>query len=156
MLNRLSDRAPLFACNVYAWVNSSKFRGFWILRGLSIAAFYPAWRKPAQTQTVIRPPPDENDVDIDCETGCASNENAYVNWGGYDVNLCSNFFNSGFSNSKKAAILVHELTHAYADTDDYCYYPNDLSNQPWNLLFETPTLRENADSYEQFLLEFYP
>ncbi|HZN07688.1 MAG TPA: RHS repeat-associated core domain-containing protein [Pyrinomonadaceae bacterium] len=99
---------------------------------------------------------DENDVDIDCETGCASNENAYVNWGGYDVNLCSNFFNSGFSNSKKAAILVHELTHAYADTDDYCYYPNDLSNLPWNLLFETPTLRENADSYEQFLLEFYP
>jgi hypothetical protein len=26
---------------------------------------------------------------------------------------------------------------------------------PWNALFETPTLRENADTYEQFVLDFY-
>ena len=98
---------------------------------------------------------DENDVDIDCETGCDAGVTAYVNGGGYDVNLCSLFFNAGFSNSKKAAILVHELTHAYSNTDDNCYYPTDGSNAPWNQLLETPALRENGDSYEQFVLEFY-
>jgi RHS repeat-associated protein len=96
---------------------------------------------------------DANDVDIDCES--CSDANAYVNWGGYDVNVCPPFFNSGFSTRKQAAILVHELTHAYADTDDYCYYPTDGVNLPWNLLFETTTLRENGDTYEQFVLEFY-
>ena len=96
-----------------------------------------------------------SDFDIDCEGGsgdCAT-LNAYVNWGGSDVNLCNNFFSNGLS--KQASILIHELTHAYNDTDDYFYYPNDGSNLPWNLLFESPVLRENADSYEQFTLDFF-
>jgi hypothetical protein len=98
-----------------------------------------------------------DDFDIDCEGGsgdCAT-ANAYVNWGGSDVNVCNNLFSSGFSASKQAAILIHELTHAYNDTDDFFYYPTDGSNQPWNLLFETPILRENADTYEQFTLDFF-
>ena len=98
-----------------------------------------------------------DDFDIDCEGGsgdCAT-ANAYVNWGGSDVNLCNIFFNSGLSASRQASILIHELTHAYNDTDDYFYYPTDGSNLPWNALFETPTLRENADTYEQFTLDFF-
>jgi RHS repeat-associated protein len=98
-----------------------------------------------------------DDFDIDCEGGsgtCAS-ANAYVNWGGSDVNLCNNFFSSGFSASKQASILIHELTHAYNDTDDYFYYPTDGSNLPWNMWIETPMLRENADTYEQFTLDFF-
>ena len=98
-----------------------------------------------------------DDFDIDCEGGsgdCAS-ANAYVAWGGEDVNLCNNFFNSGFSDSKKAAILIHELTHAYNDTEDYFYYQTDGNNQPFNSFFETVALRENADCYEQFTLDFF-
>jgi RHS repeat-associated protein len=96
----------------------------------------------------------ENDVDIDCEGNCDTG-NAYVVYGGYDVNLCNSFFSSGFSGDMQSAILIHELTHAYADTDDYFYYPTDGSNFPWNMLYETPTLRENADTYEQFVLQYY-
>ena len=66
-----------------------------------------------------------DDFDIDCEggSGDCADANAYVDWGGSDVNVCNNFFNSGLSASKQAAILIHELTHAYNDTDDYFYYP---------------------------------
>jgi RHS repeat-associated protein len=98
-----------------------------------------------------------DDFDIDCEGGsgtCAS-ANAYVAWGGEDINVCNNFFNTGKSASKQASILIHELTHAYNDTDDYFYYPTDGSNLPWNAVIETPTLRENADTYEQFTLDFF-
>ena len=106
----------------------------------------------------------DDDIDIDCETGCDSGVNAYVNWGGWDVNLCTKFFNSSFSLSKKAAIIVHELTHAYAGTDDHFYYTQDLNTTMINLPgeddtitnnYETGTLRDNADTYEQFLLDFY-
>jgi RHS repeat-associated protein len=98
-----------------------------------------------------------DDFDIDCEGsgGDCSGANAYVAWGGEDVNVCDNFFNSGFSASKQASILIHELTHAYNDTVDYFYYPTDKSNFPWNLVFETMTLRENGDTYEQFALDFF-
>ena len=106
----------------------------------------------------------DDDIDIDCETGCDSGVNAYVNWGGWDVNLCTKFFNSSFSRSKKAAIIVHELTHAYAGTDDYFYYTQDLNTTMIRLPGdddtitnnnETTVLRDNADTYEQFLLNFY-
>jgi hypothetical protein len=39
--------------------------------------------------------------------------------GGEDVNVRNNFFNSGFSASRQASILIRQLTHAYNDTDDY-------------------------------------
>ncbi len=100
-----------------------------------------------------------DDFDIDCEGSCGSSCGngtvGYVVHGGIDVNLCNTFFSCGLSASKRASILIHELSHGYADTDDYFYYPNDGSNLPWNLLFETGTLRENADTYEQFTLDFY-
>jgi hypothetical protein len=35
------------------------------------------------------------------------------------------------------------------------YYPTDRSNLPCNAVIETPTLRENADTYEQFTLDFF-
>jgi hypothetical protein len=97
-----------------------------------------------------------DDFDIDCEgqSGECLGINAYVAWGGEDVNLCYKFFTSWYSRSKQAAIIIHELTHAYNDTDDYFYYPQDGNNFPWNLLNETGTLIENADTYEQFSLEF--
>ena len=39
---------------------------------------------------------------------------------------------------------------------DYtAFYQTDGSNLPWNLIHETPTLRENADTYEQFTLDFF-
>jgi hypothetical protein len=97
-----------------------------------------------------------DDFDIDCEFGghCDDGPNAYVVGGGWDVNVCNSFFNSGFSASRQAAILIHELTHAYNDTDDYFYYI-DGSNQPWNAFIETPMLRENAANYEQFTLDFF-
>ena len=61
-----------------------------------------------------------------------------------------------FPLAKQAAVLVHELTHAYANTPpDYFYYPTDGSNAPFNQLNETPKLRDNADTYEQFVLDFY-
>lgn len=97
-----------------------------------------------------------NDVDIDCEGGPGNCVGviAYVNWGGWDVNVNDSFFNC-YNRSQMASILIHELTHAYNDTDDYGYYPVEDVNQPWNQIFETPTLRENADSYRMFALEFY-
>lgn len=96
----------------------------------------------------------ENDVDIDYEGNCG--KTAYVEHGGqYDINLCYAFFVPVKTNRKKAAILVHELTHAYAETDDYCYYSNDGSTFPCNLFLTDASLRENADSYEQFVLDDY-
>jgi RHS repeat-associated protein len=104
---------------------------------------------------------DDNDVDIDCETGCDAGVNAYVNHGGWDVNLCSRYFTVGFTQSQQAGILVHELTHAYGDTDDYFYY-SDLGMGPSTssatlslLPLSDGTLRENADTYMMFLENFF-
>jgi hypothetical protein len=110
-----------------------------------------------QTLTDVFVATKSDDFDIDCEggSGTCATANAYVAWGGEDVNLCNNYFNSGFSDSKKASIIIHELTHAYNDTDDYFYYQTDGSNQPFNANTETVILRENADCYEQFTLDFF-
>ena len=96
----------------------------------------------------------ENDVDIDYEGNCGVA--AYVNHGGqYDINLCYAFFVPYKTNSKMASILVHELTHAYAETDDNCYYKSDGNTFPCDIFLSDEGLRENADTYEQFVLSTY-
>jgi RHS repeat-associated protein len=99
-----------------------------------------------------------DDFDIDCEgnDGHCDEASAYVvgPWGD-DINLCDSYFNSGWSISLQAAVLIHELTHAYNDTVDYFYYLNGMSNLPYNLYIETPALRENADNYRMFTQNFY-
>ncbi|MCX6610321.1 MAG: M35 family metallo-endopeptidase, partial [Acidobacteria bacterium] len=95
-----------------------------------------------------------DDFDIDCENNSSCDgANAYVNWGGYDVNLCPNFWTKG--DRVRGSIQIHELSHGYADTDDYFYYTKYPSNQPFNSLFETVSLRENADTYESFVRDVY-
>jgi len=57
--------------------------------------------------------------DIDCEgqqRRLRRRPMAYVNWGGglRCQNVCNNLFSSGFFRQvRPAAILIHELTHAY-------------------------------------------
>ena len=41
-------------------------------------------------------------------------------------------------------MLIHELTHAYDDTDDFFYYPNDGSNLPWNTVSNGDAARERG------------
>jgi RHS repeat-associated protein len=100
-----------------------------------------------------------DDFDIDCEgtDGHCDGASAYVVGPlGYDINLCDSYFNSGWSTSMQAGVLIHELTHAYNDTDDYFYYLNEeFSNMPYNFYTETPTLRENADNYRMFTMNFF-
>ncbi|MGV0812271.1 RHS repeat-associated core domain-containing protein [Mycolicibacterium boenickei] len=103
-----------------------------------------------------------DDFDIDCEgtDGNCDEASAYVVGPlGYDINLCDSFFsNSLFTTSIKAAILIHELTHAYNDTWDYFYYQLDGSLLPVQFLIafiETPVLRENADNYRMFTQDFF-
>jgi RHS repeat-associated protein len=96
-----------------------------------------------------------DDFDIDCEnTSTCDDALAYVNHGGYDVNLCPSFW-ATLGDKTMGYILIHELSHAYADTDDYCYYFGYPSNQPGNALFETVDLRENADTYGCFVRDAY-
>ncbi|HEY6648655.1 MAG TPA: RHS repeat-associated core domain-containing protein [Mycobacterium sp.] len=99
-----------------------------------------------------------DDFDIDCEgsDGHCTEASAYVvgPWGD-DINLCDSYFTNGWSISKQAGVLIHELTHAYNDTADHFYYLNGMSNQPYNSWIETPTLRENADNYRMFTQNFF-
>jgi RHS repeat-associated protein len=100
-----------------------------------------------------------DDFDIDCEgsDGHCDGASAYVvgPWGD-DINVCDSYFNNGWSISMQAGVLIHELTHAYNDTDDYFYYQMGVgTNQPWNGYLETPTLRENADNYRAFTQDFF-
>jgi RHS repeat-associated protein len=96
-----------------------------------------------------------DDFDIDCENNSTCDgANAYVAYGGYDVNLCPSFWTAG-DDKVKGSILIHELSHAYADTDDYFYYYGYPSNQPGNSLYETVDLRQNADTYESFVRDAY-
>jgi RHS repeat-associated protein len=99
-----------------------------------------------------------DDFDIDCEgtDGHCDSAPAYVVWPGDDVNLCDKFFtNEKFTRSIKAAILIHELTHAYSDTWDHFYYDLVDDNMPENQWVETPVLRENADCYRMFTQNFF-
>ncbi len=99
-----------------------------------------------------------DNVGFECESSCDSGTNAYVytDWftagtTGSDIHLCSGFFSK--SARRQEAIILHEMSHEYAFTDDKFYYsspanPNDRNES-------TRTLKVNADTYEEFLLDDY-
>jgi RHS repeat-associated protein len=96
-----------------------------------------------------------DDFDIDCENdSTCNNANAYVAPGGYDVNLCPQFFTI-HNDRVQASILIHELSHGYGDTDDHFYYYGYPSNQPYNSNYGTSVLMENGDTYESLSLNVY-
>jgi len=91
-------------------------------------------------------------IDFECESSCDAGTNAYVPWGPWpDLHFCPAFF--GRSRSRRTAILLHEMTHMWADTDDEFYY--SLPADPLDRDESPRTLRNNADTYEEFLLQYY-
>jgi predicted SprT family Zn-dependent metalloprotease len=85
-----------------------------------------------------------NDYQYECEDDCGT-ENAYVYPFWTDVHLCMNKL-SGQSNEFIAGVMVHEMSHYAADTDDneYFYPGKGVTSLPASKAIE------NGDSYEGF------
>jgi hypothetical protein len=103
----------------------------------------------------------ESRVGFECESSSNSkcdraNAYVYTDWltrhtTGSDIHLCPSFFEKSIM--RQEAIILHEMSHEYAYTDDEFYYDSPAS--PLARDEETTTLRKNADTYEEFLLEAY-
>jgi RHS repeat-associated protein len=88
---------------------------------------------------------------FECEDGGCDGANAYVYGFWSDIHFCDNYFDFGLR--RRTAILLHEMSHYWGDTDDHFYYR--LPADPGARDESDVTLRDNADTYEEFLFEFY-
>ena len=92
-----------------------------------------------------------HDLPMECEYDCDANVGAYIAWYDNSVHLCQNWWKQ--SRGLRAAIILHELSHEIADTDDHFYYP--VQTSPMEPIgYETDILRENADTYEGLYLKY--
>lgn len=99
-------------------------------------------------------------IGIECEGSCDTNVNAYVAWYDSNIHLCPKWWDA--SANRRGSILLHELSHDKADTDDNFYYFSQTKASTFNLggievpnVFETGTLADNADTYEGLFLKYY-
>jgi RHS repeat-associated protein len=96
-------------------------------------------------------------IKIECEAssgGTCSGANAYVVPLSNHLHLCPNYWSSSNSSDERAAILFHEMTHAYAGTADHGYVTgNKTSGTPTYTSgsLTKSKLIDNADTYEEFL-----
>ncbi|MBI9018055.1 MAG: hypothetical protein JEZ07_12435 [Phycisphaerae bacterium] len=96
-------------------------------------------------------------IGIECESSCSNPAaNAYVYGGFTDIHVCPNFWNN--PNKRCSAILLHEMSHEYADTDDEGYWDPStgeymLNGKPVDL--DLSDLLDNADTYEECLYDWY-
>ena len=100
----------------------------------------------------------DDDLEIYCsyasqnDSDCTS-ANAYTDWEG-DITLCDPGFWQFPTIARRAAVLLHEMTHAYADfPPDYINYSPDFA---WQQGWSTARWKriENSDTYEMFYLRF--
>jgi hypothetical protein len=104
-------------------------------------------RQPALVQEPPTLPPAAPTESVACDTHSRGPQDI----GGTDFRFCPNDWSQGCH--RRAAIIVHELSHEHAGTNDEFY-----DSQPANPLArdeETSTLRKNADTCEEFVLEGY-
>jgi RHS repeat-associated protein len=99
----------------------------------------------------------DDDLEIYCsyasenDSDCQGN-NAYTDWEG-DITFCDPGFWNFPTIARRSVVLLHEMTHAYGQTDDNFYYKPDFAwKNGWS--FSKATRIENADTYEQFYLRF--
>jgi hypothetical protein len=89
-------------------------------------------------------------IGIECESSCDPGITAYVPWYDSNVHLCPFWWQ--FMGNRRASILLHELSHELAGTDDYFYYA--VQTQATQL-FPTSILADNADTYEGLYLKYF-
>jgi RHS repeat-associated protein len=90
---------------------------------------------------------------LECECDCPPSWLAYVytgirRWFEGDIHICPSAW--GCSDARLAAVLIHEMTHRYADTDDVAY--------AWELAYGTTPdiqLLQNADSYALMVTAYF-
>ena len=100
----------------------------------------------------------DDDLEIYCsyasqnDSDCA-NANAYTDWEG-DITLCDPGFWQFSTIERRAAVLLHEMTHAYADLpqDKFSYTTDFNWKQGWSV--SSWKRINNADTYEMFYLRF--
>jgi hypothetical protein len=70
------------------------------------------------------------------------------------MTLCDPGFWKFPTRERRAAVVLHEMTHAYAELPpDYFYYAKDFDFKfGWS--WGTATRVQNADTYEMFYLRF--
>ncbi|MEM9487597.1 MAG: M35 family metallo-endopeptidase [Myxococcota bacterium] len=83
-------------------------------------------------------------IPIDVESEGTANAYVYRLWS--DIHLNPPWFTYGLD--KRAAIILHEMTHKYAGTDDHAY----IHDAAYATLDPKDAI-DNADSYEEFALE---
>jgi RHS repeat-associated protein len=99
-------------------------------------------------------------IKFECETSSnntCDGANAYVPWGSNTLHLCPNFWTQ--SDDERAAIIFHEMTHAYEGTDDKGYVsgnktsgtPTYVNSKNNSVTLTKKKLLKNADTYEEFL-----
>ena len=103
----------------------------------------------------------DDTIKFECETSgnnTCSGANAYVAWASNTLHLCPGFWSQS-SDDERSAIIFHEMTHAYAGTDDEGYASGNLSSgtptyvnsNGSSITLTKKKLINNADSYEEFL-----
>lgn len=91
-----------------------------------------------------------NDYQYECEDDC-DDENAYVYGLWTDIHLCMDQMR-GRSNTWMAGVMLHEMSHYAAGTDDNEYF---YSGTPAVTTLRPASAVLNADSYESFAEELY-
>ncbi len=100
-----------------------------------------------------------SEIGIECESGCDSNVAAYVASYDSNIHLCPLWWNQ--TANLRGSVLLHELTHDLAGTEDHFYYANKLNPSTsgvgagGNNFFETGTLATNADTYMGLYLKYF-
>ena len=110
-------------------------------------------------------------VPIECECKCKEGRFGYVYAAFTDIHLCPPAFNS---DKELAITIIHEMTHKWAETQDYAYI--NMANKgrvafepgkdsPKHLLAEGNVafkkdpkpglLQDNADSIAWFIYQYY-
>ncbi len=99
----------------------------------------------------------DDDLEIYCsyasenDSSCAD-WTAYTDWEG-DITLCDPGFWNLPTIERRAVLLLHEMTHSYAGTEDYFYYNPDFA---WQNGWSYPRWKrlDNADTYMEFYMRF--
>jgi RHS repeat-associated protein len=105
----------------------------------------------------------DSTVNVECESASNSNCNstaAYVWSTNRRIHICPGYW-SGWSAARRPAVMYHEMSHAYANTDDngYMYNIGTSSSTPEYQNFSGTSigrltkseLKENADTYAGFV-----
>lgn len=154
------------------WEANGQPGGWW--NGLDSVPFYEWFGGPNQAvspywmgvisetiRKVWKPFRDGHEIKTECESGCDSNVAAYVYPTYSRIHLCPLWWNQ--TANLRGSILLHEMTHYRAGTEDHFYYLNKTDPSTIWLggmagmpnLQETGILATNADTYMGFYLKWF-